>query len=289
MLWLCHSTIIDGAVNGRACTLVNLVTMTETIVNCEYQGCQWKSVQARIDICVRLLEIHSAARHTTPPDPGRCPSCQESVTDNGLDNYLDPDIVKEPTGVVESSKSDLVNKTVHKEADTPRKQQADAAVHQQQGDDPVQQDEHLVVQQHTDNPIEKHPVLLGHHQVHHLGVIDHAHVQPQAGEPAQKQGDPSARYQAPQGHQQSSWSQKVACDEEAMMINNVVFDKQDMMINKVVFDKEDMMLKKETFTACKSDQNKDDKTSLYEKAGLYYRIKEVLSIGDKKRGHPPWI
>jgi hypothetical protein len=49
--------------------------MSETILKCEYKECTWKSDKYTVDVCLKLLEIHIAAKHATAPtQPVKTPS-----------------------------------------------------------------------------------------------------------------------------------------------------------------------------------------------------------------------
>ena len=39
--------------------------MTEITLPCEFDGCEWKSEKASVDIAMKHLEIHVSAKHTT--------------------------------------------------------------------------------------------------------------------------------------------------------------------------------------------------------------------------------
>ena len=54
--------------------------MRETFLDCEFQGCHWKSEKSQLEICLRLLEIHVAANHPPSPDSKKCASCQTNLT-----------------------------------------------------------------------------------------------------------------------------------------------------------------------------------------------------------------
>ena len=56
--------IIDGAVGIRTSSTVTL-TMAKTTLDCEWSDCTWVSKEATVETCLRLLEIHVAANHST--------------------------------------------------------------------------------------------------------------------------------------------------------------------------------------------------------------------------------
>ena len=45
--------------------------MTETTLSCEYEGCDWVSVKAKVETCIQQLQIHTTARHTQPSKPSQ--------------------------------------------------------------------------------------------------------------------------------------------------------------------------------------------------------------------------
>ena len=55
-------------------TYIQYVTMSETILKCEYKDCPWKSEKYAVDICLKLLEIHITAHHAPAPTHHAKPS-----------------------------------------------------------------------------------------------------------------------------------------------------------------------------------------------------------------------
>ena len=47
--------------------------MSETTLNCEWSDCPWVSHKASVDLCLRLLEIHITANHTSAVQPDTRP------------------------------------------------------------------------------------------------------------------------------------------------------------------------------------------------------------------------